>query len=444
MHSAFSVRRPERSSSVEPVRILFVEQSVFSSYGGSKRVLYNILSRLDRDRFEPYALFHSTGPYVDQIAALGIPVSAPKELHLAFGAGAGWGFDWPGGELLFGRGRTAEGEVHRSSLRLLARDLRSEVQYNLRERARARDLGRFLPADIDLIHFNAPMQERYEWAHIAMQRGVPFLTHEHGVWRRPPSAFRRVAQRAAAVICLTDERAYRVQEFCGGRVHTEVVPNGVDVEMQQPRRSRREVRAEFGVEEATPLFITASHLLEWKGQGLGVDAARLLRDRGVDFRWFFCGSQIDPEFALGLRRQIEAADLGSRVRLLDQREDVPDLFGAADLVVHTSIRPEPFGMAVIEAMSVGTPVVGPAEGAIAGIVRDDVDGRLYKPRDATALADTIQGLLADPTVRRRLGEGGRRRVVESFSLAKQVERLSAIYERVVGEARTTRSHRSSG
>jgi len=423
---------------VEPVRILFIEHSIFPSYGGSKRVLYNILSHLDRDRFEPYVLFHSTGPYVDQIAALGIPVSAPEELRLAFGAGTGWGFDWPGGELLFGRGRTSDGEVQRSSLRLLARDLRSEVQYNLRERARARDLGRFVPDGVDLIHFNAPMQERYEWAHVAMQRGVPFLTHEHGVWRRPPSAFRRVAHDAAAVICLPDERASQVREFCAGRVQTEVVPNGVDVEMQQPRRSRAEVRAEFGLDDSIPFLVTASHILEWKGQALGVEAARLLRDRGVDFQWFFCGSEIDPDFALRLRQQIDAAGLLAQVRLLDQRGDVPDLFGAADLAVHTSIRPEPFGMAVIEAMSVGAPVVGPAEGAISSIVRDGVDGRLYTARDASGLADAIQGLLADPRARRRLGEGGRRRVVESFSLTRQVDLLSAIYERVAREVRTTR------
>ena len=114
-------------------------------------------------------------------------------------------------------------------------------------------------------------------------------------------------------------------------------------------------------------------------------------------------SAIDPEFDRSLRARVESLGLDEQVRFLGERDDLPDLFAAADLAVHTSVLPEPFGMVVVEAMAAGTPVVGPGEGAFPDLVRDGVEGRLCAPRDANSLAATLIDVVADRSALASMG-----------------------------------------
>jgi glycosyltransferase involved in cell wall biosynthesis len=122
------------------------------------------------------------------------------------------------------------------------------------------------------------------------------------------------------------------------------------------------------------------------------------------------------------------------VRLLGARSDLPDLFAASDLAVHTSILPEPFGLVVLEAMLQGLPVIGPREGSIPTLVRDGVDGVLVPPRDAGALSAAVLALLGTPEARRAMGRAASARVRESFDVKSQARKLEAIYERALSGA----------
>jgi glycosyltransferase involved in cell wall biosynthesis len=327
------------------------------------------------------------------------------------------------------------GEVVRSRPRRWARDARSLARFFLRDRSRSRRLVPFLPDRVDLIHFNGPMHDRYDWAHLAFRLKVPLLTRENGVWRRPPLAYKRVAGRAASIVCLTEERRDKIHDFCGPGVHTDLVPNGVDLSRLTPRRTRSEVRDELGLDPETPLLITAGHIQAWKGQALGIAAAASLVSQGRNLRWIFCGRELEPEYARALCRQITESKLESTVSLLGERSDLPDLFAASDLAVHTAVQPAPFDNVVIEAMASGTTVVGPNEGANPGVIRPDVDGLLYTPRDATALAGALAKMIDDPERCRAMGQEARARVAGEFTLEKMVERHCAIYERVLGTPR---------
>jgi glycosyltransferase involved in cell wall biosynthesis len=235
-----------------------------------------------------------------------------------------------------------------------------------------------------------------------------------------------------------------VGEFCKGRVTVDLLPNGIEVDRLVPRRSRTEVRAEFGLPAGRPLLLTAGHLQEWKGQIVAVEAAGLLRDAGREFTWILPGAPLEPRYAERLRARIGELGLGDRIILPGERTDLPDLFAAADVAVHTSIRPEPFGLVVIEAMLQGTPVVGPAEGAIPMLVLDGKDGLLYAPRDAASLAGALNRLLDDPEFRGRLGAAAARRVRAEFDVRVQARRLETIYTRILGdtEGRVRRAGRS--
>ena len=413
-------------------RILYVDESVLPSYGGTKRVLTNLFTAIDKTRWDAHVLYYRNGPYVRDAEDLGVVAIAADELALSEMARAE---KHQVAAQLRGIGvrRTIEGDIVRTPGRRLVYDIRSLMKFFVADRHRSQALHRFVPEHVDLIHFNGSMHRNYEWAHVAAELGVPFVTHEHGVWRRPPVAFRQVARRAAAVICLTEERVSQVREFCRGRVQVALVPNGMPMAQMVTKRARASVRLEFGVGPETPLLVTAGHFQPWKGQLLAVEAARLLAARGVNFRWLLCGAHLAGDYVHEIRHRIETCGLESTFILLEERSDLPDIFGAADLAVHTSIMPEPFGMVVTEAMAMGTPVVGPREGALPTLVRDGEDGLLYTPRDPVSMADKIMLLLESPTERTLMGEKAATRARHEFDVTLQASKICALYERALEE-----------
>lgn len=394
-------------------------------------MLVNILAHLDRERWHPRVIFQSPGPFADDVAAMGIPVRVVAGSDPPRPGAADAGMPAPRPENGFRR--SDGGACERSGLRRLAWEARASWRRRVTDIRAGVHCALLVDGEVDLIHVNAPMHGDYAWFHAARALRAPFLTHEHEVWKTPPTAYRPVARAAASVLCLAPERMLQVSAFCRGRVRVELLPNGIAVDELVPRRSRAEVRAEFGIGEARVLIVTAGHLQEWKGQMVAVEAAGLLREAGRPFTWILPGAPVEPRYAERLRERIGELGLGDCVVLAGERSDLPDLFAAADLAAHTSIRPEPFGLVVIEAMLQGIPVIGPAEGSIPALVQDGQDGLLYEPRDAVSLAGAVTRLMNDDDLRRRLGTAARRRVRAEFDVRLQVRRLESIYSRILGD-----------
>jgi glycosyltransferase involved in cell wall biosynthesis len=430
----------------KPRVVVFVELSPYPSYGGSKRVITQILSGLDRDRWTPQVIFHAEGEFADDARRMGVPVRViPADGHTDT-VDDGPADHPPAPELdrsvrstrpisvtpeLWGVRRTPQGEVIRLGPRRLLWEARAWQRFLIRDRRDGQRLRTLLPERVDLLHVNAALHSGYAWFHVAQACGIPFVTHEHGIWSRPPSAWRAVAQRAAAVLCLTPERVEQVRHFAGDSVRAEFLPNGVSLDRFARPRPPREVREALGIDPDELMLITAGHIQPWKGQHLALEAAARLRDAGLRFQWIFCGRPLDTAYAAALEARVVSSGLSDRIRFLGERPDLLDLFAAADLAVHTSVHPEPFGLVVVEAMAAGTPVVGPAEGAIPMILGHGEAGRLYTPRDAASLTDTVLAFARDPEARRVAGERARQRVAEQFQADDQVRRLMAIYDRAV-------------
>ena len=158
-------------------------------------------------------------------------------------------------------------------------------------------------------------------------------------------------------------------------------------------------------------------------------AARVVREV-PDFKLDVVGSARfrDEDFALEaeLHRRVEAdPQLRDSVRFTGHTDDVASHLADARFLLHC--RPdEPFGIVLLEAMAAGLPVVAPAGGGPLDIVQDGVTGLLYPPDDAAAAAAKVLELLRDPDAAQRMGEAGRARVAEQFSLDDQVSALETL------------------
>ena len=106
-------------------------------------------------------------------------------------------------------------------------------------------------------------------------------------------------------------------------------------------------------------------------------------------------------------------------------------FDAADVVVLSSTW-EGFGLVLAEAGLHGRPVVATEVGGIPEVVKDGVNGLLVPPRDPDALAAALDRLLDDEALARRMGEAGRERARERFSVRVYVDKVEALYERLLG------------
>ena len=409
--------------------ILFVDDSPAASYGGSKRVLVDIVTRLDRSVWRPLAAFRTDGPYRADLEAVGVSTFvyggiAPRPASRLL---------LPGIHRL-GLGTTPEGAVRRSALRRLLRDGRAAFHCEWRDRLVARRLCDALPRDIALVHYNSRMVDGCEWAHVARRLGAALVIHDHEVWRYPTRVYRRAARQAACVVCLTGEREALVRAFCGGRVRTAVVPNGIDLEALAAGRQPERVAALRAELRGRPLLLTAAHYQPWKGQLPALDAAARLAAEGRSFLWRFCGHPTDPAYFEAVRARVEALGLKDHVVVDPQRDDVPALMEVAALAVHTAIETEPFSLFILEAMAFGVPVVAARAGGHTEVVRHGVEGLLYTPRDTAALAETLAALLSDPALRGRLGAACLERVRSAYTITAQVERLEAIYRKAVLES----------
>lgn len=172
--------------------------------------------------------------------------------------------------------------------------------------------------------------------------------------------------------------------------------------------------------ESTPALVYLSNMVPTKGARVLLEAARLLAERGLNFRVRYAGNWgTDPQFQQDFLAYIAAHGLDQRVHYLGPQygEDKKRLLNSgAVFVLPTYFRNECFPLAVLEAMSCGLPVVSTFEGAIPDMVEDGATGLLVKQQDVVALADALEQLIRDPALRRRMGEAGRARYQAQYTL----------------------------
>jgi len=118
-------------------------------------------------------------------------------------------------------------------------------------------------------------------------------------------------------------------------------------------------------------------------------------------------------------------------------EQLSAYYHAADLFVLPShLRSEAFGVVQLEAMAAGLPVISTALGTGTSVVNQHgTTGFVVPPSDGQAIARSIEVLLANPELRRSLGDNGRRRVEQEYTHQRMVERTEAVYREAIGTAR---------
>ncbi|HEX5853621.1 MAG TPA: glycosyltransferase family 4 protein [Solirubrobacteraceae bacterium] len=278
---------------------------------------------------------------------------------------------------------------------------------------------------------------------LGLARLVPTATVVHVRDCLPPgpvtSATMRLIAATATTVIANSRHTARSLSAAAPNARVEVVHNPVDLERWNPERIDR-ARSRAALDKAGErkvLLGVVAQLSPWKGQDTAIETLRLLCEEGVDAHMLLIGSakfvaratRFDNEsYVAGLRARVAQAGLQERVSWLGEREDVPELVRALDVLLLPSSE-EPFGRALIEAMALGVPVVATEVGGPREIVHDGREGYLLPPREPAAWAAAVRRISESADGGAAMGLAGRRRVREAFTAERHAAAILDVYER---------------
>ena len=372
----------------ETLTVLFVDHA--SGWGGAEHSLFLLLTHLDRSRIRPH-LAGPEGPLLRRVRQHGLPVHPLTLPRLRKSP-------WALRDLIRGGWDLAR----------LARAVGAHILYANTVRAALYTAAA------------APLAAR------------PFVWHMRDFWlsERPPR-FSLPDRWGKGLLCararrvIANSRATAAHLPCPDKIT--VVPNGVDFARYVPGRGGATFRRRYRIPRDVPLIGTVGRLRPWKGQDRFLRVLARVR-REIPHVWgvIVGGTPLhrDDAYLEHLRAETRRLGLEGWVVFTGHLEDVRPALDALDLLVHPG-DPEPFGMAVLEAMAMATPVVAFAHGALPDIVESGTSGLLVPPGDEEALARGIIALLRDDAYRKRLARGARERAA-TFTIERTAHAIGEL------------------
>lgn len=371
-------------------RLLLIDHT--GELGGAERVLLELLAGLENSGFEAWLACSPTGP----LQARAAPLARISSLDLSDTV------------------RTLSRETWHANPWHTLWQARALVQEAVRLAFYARR------AQIAFIQTNT-LKAHVLGALVARLSGKPLVWHLHDL----PSArgdTRALLEWAARVKqprgIIAVSRAVAADLPSGLKTEIRVVHNGLDLQAFD-RAAHAPVARERWMQGPGPILGAVSYLIPWKGLDILLRALPLLISVHPQLKLVIAGAPIfqwrdEPQ---RLQNLAESLGIQAHVYFLGERNDVPSLLQHVDMFVHPA-RDEPFGRVLIEAMAARRAVVACDAGGVPEVVINGETGTLVNPGDPQALARAILEVLQEPGALRCLGEAGRQRVAEHFTLEK--------------------------
>jgi glycosyltransferase involved in cell wall biosynthesis len=218
-----------------------------------------------------------------------------------------------------------------------------------------------------------------------------------------------------------------------------VIRNGVDTDRFAPGHDVTGVRRELGIGETDPVVGIVAALRPEKNHELFLEVARRVVAQLPAARFIVVG---DGPRRTDLERMARELGLEARVQFLGSRSDIPRVLSAMDVFALTS-HVEANPVSILEAMSIGRPVVATNVGSIHEAVIDGKTGYLVPPGDAAKFSDRVLQLLHAPLMAHSMGIAGRQAVVRNWSLESMVAGYERLIESVYARKSSVISRQSS-
>ncbi|MCI0530097.1 MAG: glycosyltransferase family 4 protein [Nitrospira sp.] len=367
-----------------PKCILYIHG--ISEIGGAEKDLLNLLEHIDKQQWDPIVVCPPNGPLLESVNQLKVPVY-PMKLR-----------SW------------------RKFKDLLA------IPFAVWSLSKLiRELG------VDVVHVND-----YWWgpvAYMASQMAqVPCIVHirQEIEPRRIKQYWLKKPQRLIAISkCV---RAVAVEAGVDS-ARVNVVYSGINPSQTVVLSEGKKVRDQYGLLPNQPVIGTVANLFTRKGYEYLIQALVEINQKKAGIHCLIVGEG-DEIYRSRLLDMVQKNGLEKVITFAGFQRDVLSYIAAMDIFVLPSIL-EGFGIVLLEAMAMGKPIVATTVGGIPEIVEDQVTGFLVPPRDSSALAQKTIYLLENPSLREKLGQAGRARVFERFSVQRMASQLQDVYGELI-------------
>jgi len=210
-------------------------------------------------------------------------------------------------------------------------------------------------------------------------------------------------------------------------IHNGISPRAVT-------ETRQEVVRRLNLPEERVTIAIVAVLEERKGHIFLLKALGELKRKSPGDPLPFCIIEGTGSKEESLKRYVRENNLSSDVRFIAHEENIFNLIFASDCIVLPSVSNEDFPNIILEAMSLGKPVIASRFSGIPEQVEDGISGILVEPRDVSGLADAIQRIVVDPALRRNLGNNAQKRFQELFTDKKAIECYHRLYTHILEDA----------
>jgi sugar transferase (PEP-CTERM/EpsH1 system associated) len=240
------------------------------------------------------------------------------------------------------------------------------------------------------------------------------------------------ARYARKFICVSDTVANSARSMVPAR-KLQVIDNGIDLIPFESGNQRNAIRAEWGIPSDAPVIGTVARLAEVKRQDLLIRAFAGVRQANPNSHLILVG---DGEARPGLERLVSSLGLKQCVHFTGSRPNPHAYLQAMDVFALTS-RLEGLPLAVLEACAARLPVVATRVGGVPRVIEHNESGILIESGDQTALEDALKLLLADRALAKKLGEAGRQRIEQRYTIARMADDYERQYRVAIGDPPAT-------
>lgn len=279
--------------------------------------------------------------------------------------------------------------------------------------------------DIGLVHLNNWFDPY--WILAAKLARIPVIQHTRGI---APSNYYPFCHWVNRVICISKDVRKRLIQRGIERNKTVLIYNAVDPKEFRWKKHAEAVRSELGIEDSYPVVAIFGNIKRWKGQDLAIKACGQLREKFPSIKCVLFGESREDDYFAEIKESAMAGEMNGLVVFAGYRADVADCMNAADIIVHASTSPEPFGRVIIEAMTLGKSIIGSNAGAVPEIIENNISGLLFEPGNIEELVQKMEFILQHPDDALKFGHNAFQRVQKDFTIEKQIDLIEEIYESV--------------
>lgn len=378
----------------EKIKVGYLDYSHI--FAGAERVLYTIISHIDRTKYEPVLICPYPMPHHENYRDLDC-----RKIYLA--DGAKW---WMGSERWKHPMRGTD---------FLARTIFGIKLSSVAKREK-----------IDVIHVNLLRPDALMWLLPSKTRGLKIVGHfrsQELEWI--PSG--RVQRCCRIILCVSDFSRSRFLSK-GKYVETVTLYDSIDIDWLQSKLSREEAKKKLGFAEDTVLFSSVGQLSRHKGHDNAIHAFARIAEEFPNAQLFIAGGgrPADLEYTKGVAASYP--ELSGRVRFSEkQLANIAEVYRASDMTLSLTKVGEGFGLVPYESVWMGTPFIGPDKGAIKEFVKHRENGLIVDTLNIDDIASNMRWALENPLSVAEMREKLHRTIEEKLTPSVMIGNIESVY-----------------